>query len=127
MAQTVFHMLDQLFGDSVVLQTVMKLCDDGLYNKDVGSLIVAADVIDFAGLSAVCNHIDGLAVILYIQPVTDLHTVTVYRKLFVMLHVVDHQRDQLLRELIGAVVVAAAGDVHGHAVGVMERLHKQIS
>ena len=47
--------------------------------------------------------------ILNVQPVTDLHTVTVDRQLLVVLDVVDHQGDQLLGELIGAVVVGAAG------------------
>ena len=43
-----------------------------------------------------------------------------------MLDVIDHQRDQLLRELIRAVVVGTAGDVDRHAVGVVERLNEVI-
>ena len=66
------------------------------------------------------HHINGLAVIFHIQPVADLHTVAVDGQLLVVLDVVDHQGDQLLRELVGAVVVGAAGDVHGHAVGIVE-------
>ena len=64
--------------------------------------------------------------ILDIQPVSHLHAVSVNRELLVMLDVIDHQRDQLLRELIRAVVVGAAGDVDRHAVGVVERLNKVI-
>ena len=64
--------------------------------------------------------------ILDIQPVAHLHAVSVNRELLVMLDVIDHQRDQLLRELIRAVVVGAAGDVDRHAVGVVEHLNKVI-
>ena len=98
----------------------MQLVDDGLDDEDVGALVVAAHVVHLADLAAVCHHINGLAVILHIQPVADLHTVAVDGQLLVVLDVVDHQGDQLLRELVGAVVVGAAGDVDGHAVGVVE-------
>ena len=53
--------------------------------------------------------------ILHIQPVTHLHTVAVNGQRLVVGGVVQHQGDQLLRELIGAIVVGAAGDVHRHA------------
>ena len=38
--------------------------------------------------------------------------------------VIDHQRDQFLRELVGSVVIRAAGNVDGHPVGVMKRHNK---
>ena len=88
---------------------------------------MAAHVVHLADLAAVGHHVDGLAVILHIQPVADLHTVAVDGQLLVVLDVVDHQGDQLLRELIGAVVVGAAGNVHRHAVGVMECHDEHIS
>ena len=88
---------------------------------------MAAHIVDLADLAAVADHIDGLAVILNVQPVTDLHTVTVDRQLLVVLDVVDHQGDQLLRELIGAVVVGAAGNVDGHTVGIVECHNEHIS
>ena len=107
MAQTVGNVLDQILADAVVLQAVVQLRDDGLDDEDVGALVMAAHIVDLADLAAVADHIDGLAVILNVQPVTDLHTVTVDRQLLVVLDVVDHQGDQLLGELIGAVVVGA--------------------
>ena len=65
--------------------------------------------------------------ILNVQPVADLHTVTVDRQLLVVLDVVDHQGDQLFRELIGTVVVGAAGNVDGHTVGIVECHNEHIS
>ena len=81
---------------------------------------MAAHVVDLAYLATVADHVNGLAVILYIEPVPDLHAVAVDGELLVVLHVVDHQGDQLLRKLVGAVVVGAAGDIHGHTVCIVE-------
>ena len=81
---------------------------------------MAAHVVHLTDLAAVGYHVDGLAVIFHIQPVADLHAVAVDGQLLVVLDVVDHQGDQLLRELVGAVVVGAAGNVHRHAVSVVE-------
>ena len=39
---------------------------------------------------------------------------------------VDHQGDELFRELELAVVVATARDVHRHPIGIMEGFHKVI-
>ncbi len=44
-----------------------------------------------------------------------------------MTDVVDKQRDQLLRELVGAVVVRAIGDDGRQAVGIVESAHKVVA
>ena len=120
-AQAVLYVLDQVLADALVIQPVVELLDDGLDDENIGPLIVAAHVVDLAYLAAVADHVNGLAVVFYVQPVPDLHAVAVDGKLLVVLHVVDHQGDQLLGELVGAVVVGAAGDVDGHPVGIVER------
>ena len=125
-AQTVGDVLDEVLADAVILQAVVELLDDGLDDEDIGALVVAADVVDLADLAAVADHVDGFAVILNVQPVADLHSVAVDGQLLVVLDIVDHQGDQLLRELVGAVVVGAAGDVDGHPVGVMEGHNEHI-
>ena len=126
MAQAVRHVLDQLFADALILQAVMQLLDDSLDDEDVGALVMAADIVNFAVLAAVGNHINGFAVVHDIQPVTDLHTIAVNRQGLVVLGVVDEQRNQLFGELIRTIVVGAAGDVDGHAIGIMECFHEHI-
>ena len=69
---------------------------------------MAADIVNFAILAAVGNHINGFAVVHDIQPVTDLHTIAVNRQGLVVLGVVDEQRNQLFGELIRTIVVGAA-------------------
>ena len=61
-------------------------------------LIVTADIVGFKQPSLFLNHIYGLRVILYIQPVAHIPAVPVHRKLPALKRVVDHQRDQLLRD-----------------------------
>ena len=57
--------------------------------------------------------------ILDIEPVSYLHTVAVDRQALFGKAVVDHQRDKLFGELVGAVVIGAARDVHRHTVGLV--------
>ena len=117
-------MLNQALIDCLVMQSVVQLLNDGFDDENVGSLIMSSDIIDFTGLSAVCHHIYSLAVILDIKPVSDLHAVSVYRKLLMMSDIVDHERNKLLRELIWTIVIGAACYIHRHAVGIMERFDK---
>ena len=119
-------MLDKTLVDLRVVQTVGELGDDGLHDEDVGPLVVPAHIVHLADLAALRHHVDGLAVVPHEEPVPDLHAVAVDGKLLVVLGIVDHQGDQLLRELPHAVVVAAAGDVHRHAVGIVEGFHEMV-
>lgn len=50
---------------------------------------MSAHIVDFTDLSAICNHVYGFAVFLHIQPVTDLHVITISRKLFMMLNIIQ--------------------------------------
>ena len=66
---------------------------------------MTTDVVNLADTSLVDDQIDRLAVILDVQPVTNVFAGTVYRKRLVIQCVGDHKRNQLLREVIWSVVV----------------------
>ena len=51
-AQTVGDVLDEILADAVVLEAVVELLDDGLDDEDVGALVMAADIVNFAVLAA---------------------------------------------------------------------------
>ncbi len=55
--------------------------------------------------------------IFYIEPVTDLVALAIDRQRLAIQCIEDHQRDQLLGEVIRAVVVGAVGDDGRQAVG----------
>jgi len=87
---------------------------------------MTADVVNLSYPAFMNNQIDCLAVILYIQPVTDIQTLSIYRKRLVSQGIGNHQRYQLLREMIGSVVVRAAADCNRKAVGAVVCLYQKI-
>ena len=103
-----------------------QLLADELHDVDVPHLVVAAHVIHLTHTALADNEVDGPAVVLYIQPVPDVQPLAVHRQRLVHQGVGDHQGDQLLGEMVGAVVVGAAGDSHGQAVSPMIGQHQQV-
>ena len=78
---------------------------------DVLLLVVSADIVSLEQSSLLLYHVDGLRMILYIQPVADIFAVSVYRKLLAVKGIVDDQRNQLLGELERTVIVGAVGEI----------------
>ena len=76
-----------------------------LHDFDVGLLVVSADVVYLADSAVLENEIDRSAVILNIEPVSYVQSLAVNRQRLVRLGIRDHERDQLLRELVRTVVV----------------------
>ena len=68
----------------------------------------------------------GDVVILDVDPVAHVQTVAVQRHLLAVEQVGREQRDDLLGELVGAVVVRAAGHDDGQAVGREVRQRNQV-
>lgn len=77
MSRTILYKLDQGFR-------LVECLKDGLYNLEIGSLIMAADIVNLSDSALPDNKVDCLAVIRYIQPVADIRTVSVNRKLLVI-------------------------------------------
>ena len=119
-ALAVSDVLDEVFG-------LAELLEDGLDDVDVGALIVAADVVDLADAALLQDQVDGMAVILDVEPVADVLAVAVNRQLLIGQRVDDHQRDELLREVVRAVVVRAARDRRRDLVGAMVGHDEQVS
>ena len=51
--------------------------------------VETADIVSLGNLTLVENHIDGTGMIHYIQPVTNVLTLTIYRQWLAMTDVVD--------------------------------------
>jgi len=78
----------------------------------VGFFIPAADVVGFANLPVLEDATNGRAVVLRIEPIADFLAIAVDGKWFAGEGIVDDQRDEFLREMIGAVLVRAIGGEH---------------
>lgn len=114
------NMDDEAFGLAQCLA-------DELDDVDVLHLVVAAHIVDLTHTTLADDQVDGTAVILHIQPVTNVQTLAIDGQGLVVQGVGDHQGNQLLREVIGAVVVGAAADGHGQAVGAVIGHDQQVS
>ena len=87
---------------------------------EVGALVVASDVVGFAGAALGEDLADGGAVVADVEPVADLEAVAVDGEGLAGLEGVrEHEGDEFFGELEGAVVVGAVGDEGGEAVGVV--------
>ena len=61
-----------------------------------------------------------------IEPVADIFPCTVNRQLLIRQRAADNERNQLLGEMVGSVVVGAAGNGHRQAVGPLVSLYQKI-
>lgn len=118
-ALAVGDVLDEVFG-------LAELLEDGLDDVDVGALIVTANVVDLANAALLQDQVDGMAVILDVEPVANILAVAVDRQLLIGQRVDDHQRDELLREVIRTVVVRAARDRRRDLVGAVIRHDQEV-
>ena len=94
---------------------------------EVGLFVPAADVVNLANLSRFEYAANGAAMVFDVEPVADLLSIAVHRQGLAGERIDDHQRDELFREVIGAVVVAAVSGEHRQAVGVVVGTHQVVA
>ena len=116
---SVLHMLDQTLR-------LAEIFTDEFYDINIFHLIVSADVVDFSDGSVAQDQINRLTVILDIQPVAHIESLSVYRKRLICQRICDHKRNEFFRELVRAVVVGTAADRHRQAVRSVICHNKQI-
>ena len=109
----------------ITQQAVYRL-DDNLDQVDILPLVEAAYIVRIGHTSLMEYEVDGTCVILHIEPVAHILTLAVDRQRTAVTDVVYEERDQLLGELVGTVVVRAVGHDRRHTVRIMERPHEVI-
>ncbi|MNN28749.1 hypothetical protein D3C81_1423280 [compost metagenome] len=120
MTGTVLDIRNQRFRLAQLLQ-------NRLDDMHIRTLVVAADVVHFSQDTFMDDQINRAAMVLDVEPVPNIHPVTVHRKRSIRKCAGDHQRDQLLREVIRTVVIRAAGNIDRQAEGLMVRAHQQVA
>lgn len=103
-----------------------KLLENDLNDVDILHFVVTADVIYLADRTLVNDKIDRAAVILYVEPVANVNTFTVNRERLVVKRVCDHKGDELFGEVVGSIVVRAAGNGDGKTEGAVISLNKKV-
>ena len=99
-------------------QPVEAVADRG-GDGDVGPFARCADVVLLARSAARQDAIERARMILDMQPVADVEAIAVDRDRLALDAVQDRQRDQLLGEVIGAVIVRAVRDDGRDTIGGM--------
>ena len=67
--------------------------------------VVTTDVVGFTFVRLMENYVDRHGMFFYEQPVSDIFSFSVNRNRFVVFDIVNGKRNQLLRELIRAIIV----------------------
>ena len=120
MAEAVGNVCDEveLFAFFAAKESVNGI-DDDLDDVDVLPLVEATDVVGFSYFAVMEEEVDGTGMIFYKEPVAHVLAFAIDREWLAVANVVDEERYQLLRELIGSVVVRAVGHDGRHAIGIM--------
>ena len=107
----------------VFLHELVHGADNDFHDLDILPLVVAAHVVDAAIRALRDDEVDGLAVVFHVEPVAHVGARAVNGELLALQYVVDDQRNELLGELIRAVVVGAARYGNGHVIRVAVGAH----
>ena len=87
---------------------------------------MTADIVGFSQPSMFLHHVNSFGMIIHIEPVPHVFSVSVYRKFLSLQSIVDNQGNQLLRELIRPVIVRTVGNVRRKMIGVNISLYQKI-
>ncbi|MNL51888.1 hypothetical protein D3C87_1750240 [compost metagenome] len=65
------------------------------------------------------NKVNSRAVIPYMQPITDIFSITIYRNLLLIHYLGYRQRNQFLRKMIWPVVIGTTSNIYWKIEGFM--------
>ena len=94
--------------------------DDCLNDVDILPFVETTNVVCFGDSSFVEDGVDGSSMVFYVEPITYVLALAIDGKRLAMTYVVDEERYQFLRELIGAIIVGTVCHDGWHAVSVVE-------
>ena len=104
---------------------------DSLYydldEVDVLPLVEAADVVGVGGLPLMEDYVDVAGIVLDEEPVTHVLALAVDGQRLAVADVVNEEGDQLLRELVGTVVVGAVRHDGRHTVCVVVCAYEMVA
>ena len=98
---------------------ILQYVADGLYHFNISFFVVATDVVGLPRFAVLRYQDQGSCVVFHKQPIPDLAAIAVNWQRFASKGIQNNQRNQLFREVIRAIVVAAVGHYRGQAVGAL--------
>ena len=119
MARAVSDEGDQGFVGFGARPKFVKDAADSFDEVQVGLLVVAADVVSFAGNAFFEDGSEGGAMITDVEPVADVLAFSVNGNGFATKAFENHHRDEFFGKLIGAVVVRTVRHEDGQTVSIL--------
>src|SRR5262245_41208186 len=95
-----------------------------MHDLEISLFSPRSDVVDPSGAATVEHSVYCATAISNVEPVPDVHAVSIDRQLTAFQCVCDHQWDQLLRKLVRAIVVGGPGNNHVQAKSDHRRSRK---
>ena len=131
MTFAVLHISDQILAHKctsrIICRKHLKQCIyNDIDNFNILFFIVSADVVSLTEASVFLYHIDCFRMVIHIQPVADIFSVSIYRKFLSMQCIVDDKRNQFFRELVWSIIVRTVGNVCRKMVSVNISLYQHI-
>ena len=111
---------DELLGVAFgVAQEAVSDLHQQVDEVDVAPLIEASDVVGVGGLPLVEDQVNGACVVFDEEPVADVLSLAVDGQGLALADVVDEEGDELLGELVRAVVIRAVRHDRWQAIGIV--------
>ena len=97
-----------------------------LDNIDILPLVKSSDIIGISYFSFMEDQINSFCMIFHEEPIAYIFTFSIYGQWFAMTYIVNKQRNQLLRELIGSVVIRTVCHHYRHSVCIVESSNEMV-
>src|SRR5690606_1595445 len=127
MSRPVLHKLNKLLrGVFRAIKFSVHYITEKPDQVDVLPLVESANIVGFTISRFMENQINSPCMINDIKPIPGIFPVAVYGKRFIPEDIIDHQRNELFRELAGPVIIGTVGYYIRQAVGFSISPHKMI-
>ena len=128
---SVFDILDQIFINMFSAwvsfrKYIIEQFQDCLHNLDISALIMSANIISLTQSALFLYHIDSLSMIFYIQPVSDIESISINRNFLSVQSIIDDQWNQFLRKLIWSIVVTAICNIGRELISINISLYQHV-
>src|SRR6266487_2257159 len=121
--QSLFMQLVNFGGWCNFIKNVANL----IHQIDILSLVSSADRVNFAWLALLKSQLYCLAMILHINPIPHIRTISIYRQKLARQRAQNHQRDYLLRILVRTIIIGTIEDNRWQSIRMVIGTYKMIT
>lgn len=121
------HIADLLAIGADLRHHLIEQIADGVHDLQILFFVMTTDVVGLTDSASGDHGVERTGVIFHIEPIADLVTLAIDRQRLAFQGIEDHQRDQLLGEVIRAIVVGAIGHHGRQAISTAPSAYQMIA